>query len=163
MDTRRIVVISDTHKDFAVLKEIVDRHRMNTDLFIHLGDVEEDVKRLLAIYPELPIRNVRGNCDFGSRSKTVDILNMGLAKIFFCHGHTMFVGGGTETLEAAARDAGCNIALYGHTHISECRYKDGLYVMNPGSPAQPRDGKKSYGIIDITDTGILPYVVKLGT
>ena len=33
--------------------------------------------------------------------------------------------------------------------------------MNPGSPAQPRDGKKSYGIIDITDTGILPYVVKL--
>lgn len=33
--------------------------------------------------------------------------------------------------------------------------------MNPGSPAQPRDGRKSYGIIDITPSGTLPYVVKL--
>ena len=66
----------------------------------------------------------------------------------------------TSTTEIA-REAGCNIALYGHTHVSFCRYRDGLYVMNPGSPAQPRDGTKSYGIIDITDTGILPYVVKL--
>ena len=161
MDTRRIVVISDTHKDFAALKKIVDRHRMNADLFIHLGDVEEDVRQLRAIDPDLPIRNVRGNCDFGSRSKAVDILTLGKAKILFCHGHTMFVGAGTDTLEAAAREAGCCVALYGHTHVSECRYKDGLYIMNPGSPAQPRDGKKSYGIIDITDTGILPYVVKL--
>ena len=107
MDTRRIVVISDTHKDFAVLKKIVDRHRMNADLFIHLGDVEEDVRRLRAIDPDLPIRNVRGNCDFGSRSKAVDILTLGKAKILFCHGHTMFVGAGTDTLEAAAREAGC--------------------------------------------------------
>ena len=74
MDTRRIVVISDTHKDFAVLKKIVDRHRMNADLFIHLGDVEEDVRQLRAIDTDLPIRNVRGNCDFGSRSKAVDII-----------------------------------------------------------------------------------------
>ena len=33
--------------------------------------------------------------------------------------------------------------------------------MNPGSPSSPRDGKASYGIIDITENGLLPYVVKL--
>ena len=161
MDTRRIVVISDTHKDFLSLRKIVERHMQNADLFIHLGDLEEDVKKLKALYPNLPIRQVRGNCDFGSKLKSVDTLELGRAKILFCHGHTMMVGAGTEVLENAAREAGCNIALYGHTHVSFCRYRDGLYVMNPGSPTQPRDGTKSYGIIDITDTGILPYVVKL--
>jgi hypothetical protein len=161
MDTKRVIVISDTHKDFASMRKIVDRHRQNADLFIHLGDVEEDVKKIRALYPELPIVGVRGNCDFGSRSKAVDIVTVGGAKILFCHGHTMFVSAGTDTLEQAAREAGCQVALYGHTHVSTCRYRDGLYIMNPGSPAQPRDGQRSYGIIDITETGILPYVVKL--
>ncbi|HIT94931.1 MAG TPA: YfcE family phosphodiesterase [Candidatus Faecivivens stercoripullorum] len=161
MDTRRIVVISDTHKDFFTLRKIVERHRQDTDLFLHLGDVEEDVRKIQALYPSLSIRSVRGNCDFGSKSKPVDIVELGCARILFCHGHTMFVSAGTEYLENAAREAGCNVALYGHTHVSYCRYKDGLYVMNPGSPSSPRDGKASYGIIDITETGLLPYVVKL--
>ena len=161
MDTRRIVVISDTHKDFFTLRKIVERHRQDTDLFLHLGDVEEDVRKIQALYPSLSIRSVRGNCDFGSKSKPVDIVELGCARILFCHGHTMFVSAGTEYLENAAREAGCNVALYGHTHVSYCRYKDGLYVMNPRSPSSPRDGKASYGIIDITETGLLPYVVKL--
>ena len=157
----KILIVSDTHRQNGNLCKVLAMVGDYIDMLIHLGDVEEDVRRLRAIDPDLPIRNVRGNCDFGSRSKAVDILTLGKAKILFCHGHTMFVGAGTDTLEAAAREAGCCVALYGHTHISDCRYKDGLYLMNPGSPAQPRDGKKSYGIIDITDTGILPYVVKL--
>lgn len=162
MNTRRIVVISDTHKDFLTLRKIVEKHQQDTDLFLHLGDVEEDVRKIQALYPTLSIRSVRGNCDFGSKSKPVDIVELGCARILFCHGHTMFVAAGTEYLENAAREAGCNVALYGHTHVSFCQYKDGLYVMNPGSPSSPRDGKASYGIIDITETGLLPYVVKLG-
>lgn len=162
MNTRRIVVISDTHKDFLTLRKIVEKHQQDTDLFLHLGDVEEDVRKIQALYPSLSIRGVRGNCDFGSKSKPVDIVELGCARILFCHGHTMFVSAGTEYLENAAREAGCNVALYGHTHVSFCQYKDGLYIMNPGSPSSPRDGKASYGIIDITETGLLPYVVKLG-
>ena len=161
METKRVVVVSDTHKDFATLRKIVERHRQSTELFIHLGDVEDDVKKIKALYPDLPIVGVRGNCDFGSRSKAVDIAEVGGARILFCHGHTMLVHSGTEMLEQAARDARCNIALFGHTHVSVCKYKDNLYIMNPGSPSQPRDGQRSYGIIDITDTGMLPYVVKL--
>ena len=161
MDTFRIVVISDTHKDFLSLRKIAERHMQNANLFIHLGNLEEDVKKLKALYPNLPVRQVRGNCDFGSKLKTVDTVEVGGVKIFFCHGHTMMVGAGTGLLEQAAREAGCKIALFGHTHVSCCRYQEGLYVMNPGSPAQPRDGRKSYGIIDITPSGTLPYVVKL--
>ena len=103
MDTFRIVVISDTHKDFLSLRKIAERHIQNADLFIHLGDLEEDVKKLKALYPNLPVRQVRGNCDFGSKLKTVDTVEVGGVKIFFCHGHTMMVGAGTGLLEQAAR------------------------------------------------------------
>ena len=103
MDTFRIVVISDTHKDFLSLRKIAERHMQNADLFIHLGDLEEDVKKLKALYPNLPVRQVRGNCDFGSKLKTVDTVEVGGVKIFFCHGHTMMVGSGTGLLEQAAR------------------------------------------------------------
>ena len=137
MDTFRIVVISDTHKDFLSLRKIAERHIQNADLFIHLGDLEEDVKKLKALYPNLPVRQVRGNCDFGSKLKTVDTVEVGGVKIFFCHGHTMMVGSGTGLLEEAAREAGCKIALFGHTHVSCCRYQEGLYVMNPVPPPSP--------------------------
>ena len=83
MDTRRIVVISDTHKDFFTLRKIVERHRQDTDLFLHLGDVEEDVRKIQALYPSLSIRSVRGNCDFGSKSKTVDIVVLRCARLLF--------------------------------------------------------------------------------
>lgn len=95
MDTFRIVVVSDTHKDFLSLRKIAERNMQNADLFIHLGDLEEDVKKLKALYPNLPVRQVRGNCDFGSKLKTVDTVEVGGVKIFFCHGHTMMVGSGT--------------------------------------------------------------------
>ena len=80
MDTFRIVVISDTHKDFLSLRKIAERHMQNADLFIHLGDLEEDVKKLKALYPNLPVRQVRGNCDFGSKLKTVDTVEVGGAE-----------------------------------------------------------------------------------
>ena len=34
-------------------------------------------------------------------------------------------------------------------------YDDGLYVMNPGSPSQPRGSKPGYGIVDITTAGVV--------
>ena len=53
MDIRKVVVISDTHKDYASLQKIVDRHRQEASLFIFLGDVEQDVRTLLKLYPDL--------------------------------------------------------------------------------------------------------------
>ena len=155
----KIAVFSDSHGYMDPMVAAVEEER--PDHIFFLGDNLRDGRQLQRLYPDIPMSLLRGNCDFGSKLKTVDTVEMGRAKVLFCHGHTMMVGSGTGLLEQAAREQGCNIALFGHTHISVCRYQDGLYLMNPGSPAQPRDGRKSYGIIDITDTGILPYIVKL--
>ena len=60
-------------------------------------------------------------------------------------------------LECAARDRKADIALYGHTHQAEIEYRDGLYLMNPGSL---HGSYGTYGIIDITPAGLVPNIVK---
>ena len=62
---------------------------------------------------------------------------------------------------SAARENGCRVALYGHTHKGETHYDEGIYVMNPGSPSAPRDGRASYGVIDITEGGIFPFLMEI--
>jgi uncharacterized protein len=118
----------------------------------------EDVIRL---YPDKTFHIVSGNCDIFSSYPSSDIANIAGHGIFFTHGHTLGVKYGTERLVSAARAAGCDIALYGHTHASKVLYEDGMYVVNPGSCAEPRDGSKSYAVIDIEENGIMPIIIKI--
>lgn len=76
--------------------------------------------------------------------------------VFILHGHTRGVKHGAEELLCAAKEKCADIVLYGHTHIPKSEYIDNMYVMCPGSI---RDG--SYGIVDITDNGILCYTADL--
>ena len=118
----------------------------------------EDVK---ALYPALPLLAVRGNCDFSGENPETRVVTAGNVRIFMAHGHDLGVRGTREVLVRLARENGCRIALYGHTHKGDTHYEEGIYVMNPGSPSQPRDGRASYGIIDLTDAGIVPFLVEV--
>lgn len=77
-------------------------------------------------------------------------------KIFFIHGHPYYVKHGYERIEEEAKNRGADICLFGHTHIPYTEYKDGIYFMNPGAVFNG-----SYGIIDITDSGIMTYNLKI--
>ena len=59
----RAVVFSDSHGDYDVLERIMERHRDNAELFIHLGDGERELEYLRFVYDEKKILFVRGNCD----------------------------------------------------------------------------------------------------
>lgn len=157
----RIIVISDTHRDFRTLRKIAEKHMDEANLFLHLGDGERDVDDLLSLYPSLQMKVVRGNCDFASMLPEREVTLAGETRIFMAHGHTFGVNGSLEELTRCARQNNCKIALYGHTHRSDVRYDEGIYVMNPGSPSAPRDGRASYGIIDITPQGIMPFIVEI--
>lgn len=58
-----------------------------------------------------------------------------------------------------ATENNADLVLFGHTHIPLERYipteDGGFYIFNPGSIGRSFDGKSSYGIINITDKGIL--------
>lgn len=158
----RIVVMSDSHGKTGAVSDIVDNNLGRTQMFIHLGDGENESDLIIAEYPHLDFRRVAGNCDYCSRLPLSMIIDAGNARIFACHGHTYAVKGGLEKITAVAKANDCNIILFGHTHERFIHYEDGIYYMNPGSCALPRDGKRpSYGFIDVTDKGIFTSIVDL--
>lgn len=156
----RIIVMSDTHRDYFALRELVEKHR-DADLFIHLGDGAQELEQVAALYPSSKFLGVRGNCDLGSNSTLAGCLNCGAAKIFYTHGHMYNVKSGLDTFLRAAREMDANVALFGHTHVAMTEYRDGLYLMNPGSLGMPRGAKPTYGVIDVTPAGIVTYLNEL--
>ncbi len=156
----RIVVISDSHKRGGVVDRILRREENASHVFF-LGDVTSDIEDFTYEYTDRHFHIVSGNCDFMSSYPASDIVKLGDIKVFMTHGHNLGVKGGIGALSATAKAAGCAIALYGHTHIPDIKYDEGLYIVNPGSCAQSRNGPNTYAVIDIRDNGILPAIVNI--
>lgn len=148
--------MSDSHRATGNLFEIVEKHIKSTDLFIFLGDGENDFDDVLALYPDLKYERVSGNCDWYSTYPLYKSITAQGKKIFFSHGHPFHVKFGYDEIIRAARAEKADICLFGHTHNQYTNYDDGLYIMNPGAV---RDGK--YGMIDITKSGIMLIPAKL--
>lgn len=156
----RIVVFSDSHNNYFVLKDIVTKEQ-SADWFIHLGDGEREFDTLATNYPFRPMRNVSGNCDWGSMTKTQDLMTLEGKRMFFTHGHMLGIKSGLDGLRKRAAEVGADIALFGHTHEAMTAYEDGIYYMNPGSVSQPRgSGGRSYGVVEITNAGIVTFIVE---
>ena len=156
----RLLVVSDSHGDGFSLRRAIDAQPTARAVF-HLGDGVREAGEMEKLYPDRTFYMVRGNCDFASMLPDTKAVFAGNVKIFMTHGHTLGVKGSLSYLVSAARENGCRVALYGHTHKGETHYDEGIYVMNPGSPSAPRDGRASYGVIDITEGGIFPFLVEI--
>jgi phosphoesterase, MJ0936 family len=156
----RIIVISDTHGDLSGFERAVDQ-QPKADLFIHLGDCERDLDQVKPLFPDKRFLSVAGNCDFGSDTPTESETIARGRRIFFTHGHPYHVKFGYASAIGEARRRGADILLFGHTHLPYTAYEDGLYIMNPGSLGHPRDGHPTYGIVDITDAGIVLNIAEV--
>lgn len=156
----RIVVISDSHKKTSVIEKILEAQPAACDVFF-LGDCAADIEDYQFLFTDKRFHILSGNCDYFSNYPSSGIATVGGKKIFYTHGHTLSVKYGTERLLETARQNGCQIALYGHTHVSKILYEDGIYIVNPGSCSQGRDFHESYAVIDIEPNGIMPVIINL--
>ena len=156
----RIVVISDSHKRTAVIDKILNNQKDATHVFF-LGDNTADIEDFEFMYPEKKFYIVCGNCDYYSTHPVFGLENICGKRILFTHGHTISVKYGIQRLRELAKENKCDIALFGHTHVSQIVYEDGLYLVNPGSCSQSRNGPPSYAVIDITQNGIMPIIIEL--
>lgn len=147
----KILVVSDTHKSFSPLLELVLEYKGKVDMVIHLGDGEDDVEDLCAAQPYLPVRSVSGNCDWASLKPGTDLVNVGGAKLLICHGHQFGVDHTLDRLALEAKRLGACAALYGHTHRQQHGNIFGVQCINPGSLCKPRDGKQGYAILEIVN------------
>lgn len=156
----RIAIISDSHGHGSIVDRII-RRESQSKAIIFLGDVTSDIEDFVYEYIDKKFYIVSGNCDIFSSYPYSTVADIGVVKIFITHGHTLGVKGGTGTLAKAARQSDAKIALYGHTHVPNIKYEDGLYIVNPGSCARSRDGGNSYAVIDIHNNGILPAIIRI--
>lgn len=150
----RILVISDSHGDsYAVKQALMEQPAAKIVFF--LGDGERDLEFIDSVQG-VYVHKVRGNCDFASALPESVIDEVEGVRIYATHGYVQRVKYGTSLLRQYAADNNAAIALYGHTHVADTTYSDGIWLVNPGSI---RSGE--YAVIDITPSGIMPILMKL--
>lgn len=156
----RILIISDSHgRVGSVIKAIEDQKDAKHIFF--LGDRLEDIEGLEQLFPDRIFHAVSGNCDYNSFVKSSDTIVLDNIKILFTHGHGYSVKSGITRLREVAGQVAAKLVLYGHTHIANTEYVDGVYFVNPGSVSQAREGRASYAVIDIEKGGIRPIIIEI--
>lgn len=154
-----IGVISDTHRHkfilYDALKKIGD-----VDIIMHLGDNVDDVIEIQKLFKGI-IVNVKGNCDYSKSvpSERIEIIEN--KKIFLTHGDKYGVKYDLNRLKYRALELEADIVLFGHSHVSEILYEEGIWFVNPGSVALARDGRNSLAVVRIENDVINPQIILL--
>ena len=130
----KILVLSDSHSTLSFMRYCISV--VKPDHVIHLGDFYEDGTAMAETFPHIRFHQVPGNCDhYRCVVGQAEVLcyDIGGVRLMMTHGHRHWVKQGTERLIQDARNMRAKAVLYGHTHIPDCRFVDGLWVLNPGS------------------------------
>lgn len=151
----RILVLSDSHGNHRNVTKVMQQHP-TAEVIIHLGDGAEDLETERYAYPHKSFYQVCGNCDRCCEFPVTQIISVAGQRLLLTHGHAFGVKQTLTELAQYARSNAATIVLYGHTHQPMTRYVDHQYWMNPGALKENR-----YGIIDITDKGIVTNLGKL--
>ena len=149
----KILVLSDSHSALNFMFQAVDF--VEPDALIHLGDYYDDGEALAEQFPEIPFYQVPGNCDLYRCDPSVPLIlteEVCGVRLYMTHGHCHDVKKTSCILEQDARKAGAQAALYGHTHIPDCRYEDGMWILNPGTCGY---GSRTGAVIQTEDGKII--------
>ena len=142
----KILVVSDTHGRAENLRDVIEIER--PDRIFHLGD-GQGVEDKIWMMTEAPTECVCGNCDWGANLPSDAVVEVGNHKFLLTHGHYYGVDFGYERIAEAARAKGCDVALYGHTHVPTIdRYQE-LIIANPGSISMPRQNSREHTYMTI--------------
>ena len=152
----RVLVVADVHGRVGALRRVLD-DQITARTVLFLGDGLRQVEDVAKEYPDRTFYMVPGNCDFAPHLLPVRQETLGGKRFYFTHGHIHDVKYSLYRLDLAAREAGADIALFGHTHQPHEEYADGLYLFNPGSLGYGG----TYGYVDIVSGGIRTAVVSL--
>ncbi len=153
-------MVSDSHGNNENVRKAIEKAG-KIDYMFHCGDVGvnyTEVERMAGVLTYI----VAGNCDSGTGLLRENVIHVGKHKIFMVHGHMQAVLAGLNILRYKALEEGCDIALYGHTHVpflSEAQGDGDVTILNPGSISLPRqeDRKKTFAIIEIDDNDKVSY------
>ena len=171
----KILIVSDSHGTTGPLRTAIMKE--TPDMLIHLGDSEYPQAEIAkwAGAPKTACIFVKGNCDTytfdPSLARNEAVFTLNGHKIYCAHGHRQRVNYGLLTLSLTAQEQGCDICMFGHTHVPYDSFGDaisdfnrfyesgfgtpsGPRILNPGSIALPRGGsKRGYMVMEMEDDG----------
>ncbi len=148
----RLGIVSDSHGIKSHI-ELAAAALGHCDAITHLGDTVSDAEQLKVLL-SAPVLSVRGNCD-SLYAKAPEELTVTISgtKLLMVHGHRQRVKDGLTALWLRAEEAGCQIALYGHTHRPCVERAGGVMLVNPGALM---DGR--YAILEFREHGAVPVM-----
>ena len=151
-----ILVFSDSHGTKNGMLDAVQLE--SPSLILHLGDSIRDCTIINTAYPEVPLRSVKGNCDYGSAGLDMDEFVFGGKRFFMTHGHLFGVKTGKVSVINAATYRAADVLLFGHTHIPYYSVLENLTIVNPGSIGS---GDRQYAVLEIKNGVILCELKRL--
>lgn len=144
----KVLIFADSHGYNMAMAFAVDREE--PEAVIHLGDHAEDAREIERVFPAMPIYCVQGNNDFDPSVPMNAVVTPDGVRIYMTHGHRERVGMlSSGIVPQRAREEGCTLAFFGHTHRMMLERENGLWVCNPGSISLPRGGPASYARLTI--------------
>ena len=157
---KKCIVMSDTHGSLKGIEKLKSLFGEN-DYIIHLGDGAGDLKDVFSQYPD-KVYLCKGNCDFVSVYPDEVVLEIEQTRILCCHGHQYGVKTLLGVLAREAKQRGCDVALYGHTHRADICEMDGVTLINPGSLRYAADAGGSYCYLVVHKDKVTPVIVGNG-
>ncbi len=155
----KLLIVSDTHgKEDNLLKALKKEYPV--DKIVHLGDLN-GLEDYIEEITDCVCFCVRGNNDRRSLLPDESIIMVGNRRAFITHGHYYGAGFGTGDLVRHAKSLGCDIVMYGHTHIPEITDR-GIMIINPGSLTLPRQPghQPSYAVAETEDGDNIRYSIR---
>ncbi len=186
-DTARVLVLSDSHGHYEVLEAAIREFGPDSDALVFAGDGMWDIvqylenaqesERLRAALPPV-VAFVAGNGDGDQYrmslaspgyadddpgySLTVparQILRAAGYSILIAHGHRHSVDVSLDILVDSAHAMDCDIAVYGHSHVSFAETYSHILALNPGSLSRPRGHSRAgFALLELDSTSTEPRV-----
>ncbi len=131
-------VVSDSHG--WLNPRVCDVFR-DVDEILHAGDIESE-RVIEALERIAPVVAVRGNVDRGllaARYRSWCDLEVEGYRLLLVHRGGKVLQADPQ-LAPILRRVSPDIVVYGHTHLAECGWEDGVYYLNPGLGGRPGRG-----------------------
>ena len=160
-----IGLISDTHiPDRArILPQNVIEAFSDVELILHAGDltspgVLEELEEIA------PVMAVQGNMDRANgidlpKAKVVEVEGL---KIGVIHGE-VYPRADSDQLIYLAKELDVDILVSGHSHQPKIEQKDGVLLLNPGSPIVPRLADRTVMLLEINNREVNVEIIKIGS
>lgn len=160
-----IGLISDTHiPDRAkVLPQKVMEAFSEVELILHAGDLTSP-KVIEELETIAPVMAIQGNMDRVNgidlpKAKVIEVEGL---KIGLIHGE-VYPRADSSQLLYLAKELNVDILISGHSHQPKIEQKDGILLLNPGSPIVPRLADRTVMLLEINNEEVDVEIVKIGS